>query len=78
MNECDVLGQSRLSVELFAAQITHQRHVIVVMEHVRSQLRVLNEIFAANVTLVIPLSRVRFDVPIQRLFGGESIAAHWT
>lgn len=78
MDERDVLSQSRLSIELFAAEITHHRHVVIVMEHVRPQLCILDEILAANVTLVISPSRVRSDMTIERFLSGKLVSAHRT
>lgn len=78
MDESDVLRQSRLPVELLATQITHQSILIIVMEHVRSQLCRLNEILPTDMTFVIFSTRVRFDMSIQCLLRSKSIAAHWT
>lgn len=70
------------SVELFSAEITDHCVLAIVMEHVSSELGVLDELLAADVALVISAAGVRSDVAIQSFLGCEALVAHrapvWT
>lgn len=76
MNEIDVFPEPCSSVELFSTQIADHRVLAVVMEHVSSQLRVLNEFLAANVAFVVSPSGVRSDMSIQGFLGCKALVAH--
>lgn len=78
MNVLKVFTQSCLSVKLFAAQVTHQCVLTVVIKHVRSKLSVLNKFLAAYQTFVIFSSSVSSNVPVECLLSGKAIVAHRT
>lgn len=77
MNEIDVFPEPCPSVELLSAEIADHRVLAVVVEHVSSQLGVLDELLAADFAFVIATPGVRSDVTIQGFLGSEALVAHW-
>jgi hypothetical protein len=77
VDKFDVLSQPRLPVELLAAKIADQRVLAVVVEHVRLQLRVLNEFFPTDLALVVTTSRVGSNVSVEGFLGSKAVTALW-
>lgn len=78
VNEIDMLPESCSSVELFSAEIADHRVFTVVVEHVSSQLCILDEFLPAYVAFVIPTAGVRSDMTIQSFLGSKAFVAHRT
>lgn len=78
MKVVDMLTHSRLSVELLSTTITNVCVGSIMIEHVGSKLRVLNEFLATNMAFVVSSARVRADVSVERLFSCKPITTHWT
>lgn len=70
-----MLPESRFSVELLPTKIARQRVFAVMVEHVRLQLRVLDELLAADLALVVAAPGVSSNMAVEGLLGCEAVAA---
>lgn len=78
MKVVDMFTHPSLPVELLSAAITDVRVGSIMIEHVGSKLRILNEFLTANHTFVVSSARVSAHVSVERLFSCKPIATRWT
>lgn len=78
MKVVDMFTHSRLPVELFSAAITYVSVGSIMIEHVGSKLRILDEFFTTYMAFVVSSARVSAHVSVERLFSCKPIATRWT